>query len=1255
MTSSLRFKLIAILLLVTSISLALVGTANYMLSKNKLIVQMEDQSISSVKNSAQNLHDFLSIRFAQVKLITHLDGMKKRTTISAQLQYLTQALKNGGDQFYTLGVSDLSGHMVFANGNSLEVSDKRQFQEALHGKSFISDPYVDPIYGTYIISLTVPVFNENNEVMSIVDVALDADQTFHQHLHPPSEFNKTMIINNDGLILYHSDPSKILLMNIYTKFPELGPVFDEAKSKENGFIDVTTDGQRVRMFYARIPDMDWFLAYSMPIAAFEAPTSPLLWWTIGLLVLTELVLCMFIYWTIARVVIHPVSRILRVTEAVADGDFYMLPIDIKSKDELGSLAVSVNGMIENLRELFEPFEAFIHDNQYAMIVTDPTLTVTHMNEYAEEMLGYSNTEIAKKATPLLWLDTEQLKSRMAQACIENQEYAPEDFTAKVIKSLQHFKEDTDWTWYHKAGRRIYVKSNISIITHPNGSLKGYVFIARDISDIKESEETKERMLAIVESAHDSILSFDKDGYIFYINQEARRIIGIDNMKFEPTHFSNFVDIPSGTEFDEGLVIAAEQGYWEFEGEITTKNNRQIYTLMTIVPHRSADNDDCYYSVIARDITEEVRAKEGLIRAKQEADEANLAKSIFLARMSHEIRTPLNGIIGLSYLMERTEMSLLQQDYIAKISKSSISLSEIINDILDFSKLEADRVTIEQIAFQLDDTIDHVCETLSVLLGHKPIDFICDISSGLSLGLIGDPLRIYQVLLNLTSNAIKFTEQGTIILQVEIEHAEETEVRLAFTITDTGVGMNEEEIAKLFMPFVQADGSTSRKYGGTGLGLVITKSLVENMGGTIQVWSTPRIGSAFRVSLPFALSSAKMKTHTLLPVRALVVEDHPQLMNALVSTMQRMCEEAVGVNSWKEARSRAEETGKPSLMLLDMEAADMYDEEVLLDMLRLCAANDIRTAVYTTLEGRDELEKLPKDAAPDAVLVKPISRGVLHRTLQELIPLAESTLQAPSQGVAPVIMDVKVHRILLVEDNGINQTVARSLLETRGFLVDVADNGFEALKLIKHESYDVILMDIHMPVLDGIETTKRIRHMSAMPHVPIIAVTADSTLEQRKACLQAGMNDTISKPIMPEQLFEVVDYYVNKEETFIRQALDVEQALVRFGGKSHLYDQMLGKFRVQYQDAAAQLKNYMQMRDFEEAVRFLHTLRGASSNLSANRLFELATDLQDALDEAMDMTPEPDSDTLTNLMKAKLQHLEDALEEVFRIIEKRLID
>lgn len=1248
MSSSLRFKLVTLLVLITSISLSVVGITNYILSRDKLIHHLKEQSIFSVSNSAQNLYDFLSIRLAEVELISRVSVMK-HGTLEEQLNFLTQELKTGGQRYNAMGIMDLEGNLIFTSGKTLNVAGELRFQEARNGKTFISDPYRDKITGKYLLSITAPVFNENNEVTSIVDITLDAEQTFRENLHTPLENGDMLIVNHAGLILYHTDPSQILNRNVFTEYPSLVPTFYKALQSEEGFIDESYDGgQKFRWFYAHVPKLDWYFAYSMPVLAFEAPTNPLFWTTVGLIVMTVIVIFFLIHLTANALIIKRIKQILHVTESVAAGDFYIKPLTVKSKDELGALSHSVNGMIENLRELFEPFEAFIRHSQYAMIVTDPSFLVNHLNRRATELLGYPLAEIHKKATPLLWVDQEQLIEKAAQYSAELGEYVPADCTALVIRTLRHLKEDTEWTWYHKDGSRIFVQVSVSSITHPSGELKGFVFIARDISDIKESNETKERLLTIVERARDAIVSFDQQGYIFYMNQAGKNVVGVGQQLPLHNHFSDYVDILNDINFHEGLGTAIQEGFWEFEAEVLTKELRQIFISVIIVPHFPADKDELYFSAITRDITDQVRVKDELIRAKQEADDANLAKGIFLARMSHEIRTPLNGIVGLSHLMERTPMSMLQRDYMSKITRSSLSLSHIINDILDFSKLEVDKLAIEHHAFQLDEIIDRVCETLSVLLGHKPVDFICDIHDDVPLGLIGDSLRLYQVLLNLTSNAIKFTEQGTVTLSVYVKQQLNEEVRIDFIVTDTGIGMNEEHLSKLFQPFVQADEITSRKFGGTGLGLVISKNITQNMGGTIEVSSQPGVGSEFRISLPFSLSLCPVKTPAIFPLRAFIVEDHPRLHQVLVHTLQSMCTEAAGVYTWKDARN-AIEVISFDLLLLDMEAVDMYGEEVWLDMLEACNRKDMKTIIYTTLSGRDALEQLPVYASPDAILVKPISRSVLFQTLQTLtnyhnedkkhLPAADymNTMDIPSTP----------HRILLVEDNEINQTVARSLLESRNYRVQVAGNGFEALNDLEHDDYDLILMDIHLPVLDGIETSKRIRLLPKWRHVPIIAVTADSTLEKRLGCIRAGMNEVISKPIIPDRLFATIDSMMTESKKMVVPGLNIEEALGRFDGNTEIYHKMLRKFHEQSTSIIEQLTLAIGQGNYTEAISKLHVLRGSSSNLSANRVFAAAT----ALEEMLTQPDETDAQIVQNQFNA----FAIALEEVLYTIQKLLLD
>ncbi|NOV01465.1 response regulator [Paenibacillus planticolens] len=1249
MSSSLRFKLVALLVLITTLSLSVVGFTNYKLSKDKLIQQLKTQSISSVSNSAQNLYDFLSIRLAEVELVSRVNVMR-RGTLQEQLNYLAQELQTGNNRFFSMGVADLDGNLRLTSGDELNIKGERRFEEALLGKTYISDPYFGKVSGKFMVAITAPVYNDQKELTSLVVISLDAEAAFRDHLHPPVAGAQVVIVNDDGTILYHTDLSKIFTRNIFADNPSLSDTFHKALQQDEGYLDVHLEnGKETQWFYARVPHLSWHLAYSLPDAFFQAPASPLFWSTVGLIVITAAILFLLIRLTANTLIISRIQQILRVTESVAAGDFYIKPLMFKSKDELGALAHSVNGMIENLRELFEPFEAFIQHNQYAMIVTDPHFTINHLNRRATELLGYTFTDVHKKATPLLWMDQDQLKERAAKYTLELGEFVPADCTALVIRTLRHLKEDAEWIWHRIDGTRLFVQVSVSAITHPGGDLKGYVIIARDISDIKESNETKMRLLTIVESARDAILTFDQQGYIFYMNQAGKNLIGLNKEQKTPCYFSEYVDIRSDIHFDEGLLTAIREGFWEFETEALTKEQRRIFVSVTVVPHTPAEKGERYFSAISRDITDWRHAKEELIRAKQEADDANLTKGIFLARMSHEIRTPLNGIVGLSHLMERTAMSSLQRDYMSKITKSSLSLSQIISDILDFSKLEADKLAIEHHAFLLDDTIDRVCETLSVLLGHKPVDFICDIEEQVPLGLIGDSLRLYQVLLNLTSNAIKFTEQGTVALRVQVEDLRGEEVRLGFTVTDTGIGMNEEQLARLFQPFMQADEVTSRKFGGTGLGLVISKSIIDHMGGTIEASSSPGIGSVFRFSIPFALTLQTMKTPMCFPLRALLVEDHPELHSVLLRTLQSMCKEGAGVYSWKEARKVIDVTPL-EMVLLDMEAFDMYGEEVWLDMLEACNRNNLKTIIYTTLAGRDALEQLPSQAAPDVILVKPISKSILSQTLQNMLA-SDATGQPTAEAFDIKEVWPSSPRILLVEDNEINQTVARSLLESMNGVVHVASNGFEALQQLENTEYQIILMDIHMPDLDGIETTKRIRLEPEWRHIPIIALTADSPLEKRVACIRAGMNEVISKPIMPDRLFAAVNHILSMSGGKMTvPGLDTEEALERLRGKTDIYHNMLRKFHEQSKDSIDRLTTAIQQTEYDTAISQLHTLRGSASNLSAHRVLAAATELEEMLQQST-----PLDETKSILIQNQLQTLAIALEEVFHTIQKLLLD
>ena len=916
--------------------------------------------------------------------------------------------------------------------------------------------------------------------------------------------------------------------------------------------------------------------------------------------------------------------------------------DLQAQNTALAVEIAAHQTAEDaLCESEDKYRTILEDMEDTYFETDLKGCFSFINHSTGKMLGYASAEmIGKHFTKFT---------------------APDHFenTKKYYKEIYQTGipgKPFYWTAVKKNGEYTLTEIVTSLIRDKKGNPAGFRAIGRDIMERKRAEEelrqAEEKYRSIFHNSTEGLFQATKDGSFLAANPALAQTFGYDTpedfMKDVEDIFNGNLhcDCANGNVFRD--VVLAHGSVNDFEFRAYKKDGSIIDASLNSHVILDSSGSVLYIEGALKDVTEKKRIEELKI-AKEVAEAATRSKSEFLANMSHEIRTPMNAITGLSVLALKTDLTPKQRDYLTKIESSAKTLLGIINDTLDFSKIEAGKLALETIDFDLDDVLNNLSNVVGMKATEKDLELLFDVNRNVPDTLVGDPLRLGQVLLNLTGNALKFTDAGQISVRVECVPEEDEEKKAAtkstllrFTISDTGIGMTTEHLERLFQAFSQADGSTTRKYGGTGLGLTICKRLVEMMGGTIHVESEPGRGSRFTFTARFGIQEEMKKLRHEMPIdikgmRVLVVDDNPTAREILNDALESLSFEVSQVASGTEAiaeLSTATADRPYKLVLMDWKMPGMDGIEASKRIKADTKLTLMPEIIMVTAYGQEEIRSQAEAAGIGAFLVKPVSRSLLFDTIMEVFVREVSDKDCRSghlphhfpPHLSEELKTIQGARVLLVEDNEINQQVASELLELAGMVVTVAENGKKGMEAVQLFAYDLVFMDMQMPVMDGYTATEEIRKweetlpdMSAgtRPHVPVVAMTAHAMVGEREKCIEAGMDDYLSKPIDQDNLYAILLKWIkpgkrdissirekpvgNKEDIALLHDLpgiDIADGLRRVGGNRKLFIKLLVDFANKYGSVTEEIRSLIKVGDLPAAERVAHTVKGTAGNLSA---------------------------------------------------------
>lgn len=797
-------------------------------------------------------------------------------------------------------------------------------------------------------------------------------------------------------------------------------------------------------------------------------------------------------------------------------------------------------------------------------------------------------------------------------------------------------------------------------------------VCENITAKREAGEKIRQLSQVVEQSPTMVIITDLNGQIEYVNASFSEITGYsrDEAIGRNPRFLRGPEPSPALPSNLWAVIASGKT-WKGEFCNRRKNGEVFWVDSAISPVLDNHKKVTHFMAVQQDITSRKEMEKALKDAKEAAEAATEAKGQFLANMSHEIRTPMNAIVGLAYLCQQTDLTPRQSGYLKKITVAADNLLGIINEILDFSKAEAGKISLETIEFDLDDILDQLSDLITGKAQEKGLEVVFLTSPEVPTRLIGDPLRLEQILINLANNAVKYTPSGEIVISSEVARRENDFAWLRFTISDTGIGMTAEQQQKLFQPFTQADSSITRRFGGTGLGLAICKRLIDAMNGEIKIESAPNHGSIFRFTVKLPVAADRQPLHPTSDLRGLnvlVIDDSESALNAFRSQLQSLSFVVSTARSLEEASERLSTrvaVRQFDLILLDWKFPGISGPEAIRAIRKSSMAGGESSRHIPIISvvpfGQEIIAEKTIGNELEALLIKPFTLSTLLDTVLKVfhkdvsIPRRSSRATLSQEALA----DLKGLKILLVEDNEINQDFASELLTRAGISVEIAGNGLLALQMLEKHQFDCVLMDVQMPEMDGYAATRAIRLQDKFRQLPIIAMTAGAMSGDREKALQTGMNDYVTKPIDPQKLFRKLLQWAHTDRDTMRAeisrtvipgiqempkipGMDTEAGLERIGGNIAMLVKVLKKFCLNHADTTSKIQKALETEQIDEARILAHNLAGVAGNLGVKVIEQLARAIEASIVEKQ-----------TGSARAMLLQLETELRQFIAAAEKQL--